>query len=736
MKILRILVLFLINITGYQNINACGGWEEYDSYFRLFSPGYMLPDNEFGPITYSDEPWSNIENWFSFEAQHDNNIDSWKSYFNVSFSKKSIKEFIYDFEADYLDRVKKSQEEATNDVLKWAVKNDKKLIDYIIFAKKCEAFCNPPQYYYWEKKEEKDVNGMNELIQNGESLYSSSSLNPFLKERYAFQLVKLMRHAGAYDKCLSFGEKVLKSFSKKSMIYYWTLDHIAGVQLKKGYQTEALLKFIEVFQNCPSKRYSSYYSIDINTDEEWSDLYDACQTNQQKETMFFIRASHLGSIALSDIRSIYEINPNSVYLPALINREINKIESILLQNSKEENVYYQQYYNNKNINSELTQYVDEFNLFLNKAIIEAKISDKDFWSISAAYTSFLINKPEDAEKLLSGVSDNISEGFSEQINIIKNVLLITDKNQTTTNRQNKLKEIWDLEVEDFAFFFFQHASNNLPFPLATGDSNYDLRVNPETDKLEALVSLTSNYQELTWYANHILENHYLRTSNQLNQSFNLDYLNEMLGTSYLAADRTVNAIEAFSRLSDGFKENNESFNLDYNPFNYLVNDNQWESQKQTRYNKLKFANTLHTIEQKIKADEASAIDYYLLGNAYYNTTYFGYAWDVKAYYWSGSYYTGVYDCSKAHKYYLTAAEKTEDREMQAKCYFLAAKANQNLYLTKKSNSEYLWISDFNEEELRNNGFRSEFEKLQESYNDTKFYSLIIDECKYFSYYVN
>ncbi|TAJ15015.1 hypothetical protein DMA11_03560 [Marinilabiliaceae bacterium JC017] len=736
MRTLRNLALFLISLIGYQNLQACGGWEDYDTYFRLFNPGYMLPDNQFGPITYSDEPWSNINSWFTFEAQHEDNITCWKKHFPVSFSSKSIQDFIYTIEVEQLEAAREGHGNSSNQVLNWVKKNDPETLTYLLFARSCENHCNIEPYYYWEEKEEKDVPSMNQLIETGTKQYKQCT-NAFLKQRYGFQLVKLMRYAGQYDQCLNFWKQELQTSKNKNLIWYWTLDHIAGVQLLLGNQTEGWKNFITVFQNCPSKRYSSYYSIKIDSDEAWNNLYNACETTGQKETMHFIRGSHLGSIALSDVKAIYELNPKSAYLPALISREINKMESILLQNDPDDNAYYQLYYNQNVINEEIMTYAEDFRQFLSQAITDTKINKPDFWKISAAYLSFLTQKPDNSYALLGTLSNNLSAGFTNQISILKNVLLLTNKNKNALARQNELKEIWNVEVKDFAYFFFQHPSNKLPFPLASGKRMYNLRTQLDTKSLEALVDLTENHTQLTWFANYMLEDHFLPKANSQEQAYNLDYLNEMLGTSYLADEETEKAIEAFSRLSESFKAQNEDFYLDYNPFNSVMNDRDRSSLNAKPYSKLKFAKTLHTIEQVVDAGNPTAMDLFLLGNAFYNSTYFGFAWDAKAYYHSGSYYTGVFDCYMARSYYTEAAQVAEDREMQAKCYYMAAKANQNLYYTDKvSGKEYYWIQPDNQDSIAAKGNRAEFEILQNNYQGTEFYNDLIEECKYFDFYIN
>ncbi|RKD98598.1 hypothetical protein [Marinifilum flexuosum] len=724
MKILKVLMLLLISTIFCLPSKACGGWEEYETYFRLFKPKYMIAGQEFASITFNDEPWSNISVWYPQQNEHDENLKLWKAYFPVSFDDQELKQFIYKLSEDDLKKARNNPSQANNEVLQWVLVNDTQIFDYLLFAKECEQHCNPRFVYYWEELKEKDLTVYNQVIAKGKAMFESSS-NLFLKERLGFQLVKLMRHAEKYDECLAFWNTKLAK-NEKSIMYYWTLDHIAGVQIIKGLAAEGRKNFIEVFLNSPGKRFSSYCSVKIDTDEEWHELLNACDTDKQKESMYFMRASQLGSVALADIDSLYQINPKSEYLPILICREINKIESIYLQNKEAENVFYQLYFNKSNINQELSDYLQKFNRFLSKCIDEKQIKNIDFWRISYLYTNFLIQDFDGVREQMALLSKNIPKAFKNQLDIIENLLLITDKSKNPIQRQNEMKSTWNVEVKDFAYFFMSHPSNKLPYPLNVDERMYDLRTELDTEKLKALVDLADNQDQLTWFAGYILKNHF---------STNSEYLKEMLGTSYLADNENDLAVDVLSELSEEYKASSQTFYLSANPFNYLINDRDDELLKPVKYSKLKLAQTLYAINTAIKEERATAMDYYLLGNAQYNTSYFGYAWNAKAYYWSGGYYTGSFDCTDAYQNFLKAAKMSDDKEMKAKCYYLAAKANQNKYLTDNRENLY-WKSDLKEEDMQNRGYRDEFLKLKEEYKDTEFYERIIEECKYFQFYVN
>ncbi len=733
MKTLRNLVLFLINVFAFHLSNACGGWEEYDTYFRLFNPEYVIPGNEFAPISYSDETWHEHSDWFSFKSKYQDNINSWKEVLPTNFSDDEIKEFVYNSIESDLRSAKNGIVSSQKRVLAWVTKNKSYILDYLMLAIQSEEYCNNYDSY-WGDEPEIDYKGIGLLIDKGLEEFKQCR-NVFIKERYAFQLVKLMRYAERNEECLKFWKEYTSDNQRKNMIYYWTLDHIAGIQIAHGDKIKAWKNFIKVFKECPSRRYSSYYSIKIRTNEDWQALYNACDKDWQQETMHFLRASHMGSIALSDIEAIYNINPKSNYLPSLICREINKIESLYLQNQEKENLFYQLHFNNKILSEELHEYLMEFTAFIDKTVVENIMQNKGFCQISASYLHLLLNHHEESKLKLNELSDKYSDVYKKQVSIIKALLLITDSSKDPIVRQNELKNLWSSDVHDFTYFLMRHPSNKLPFPLNEKGKMWHLKMNLDTKKLEALVDITSNYKDLSWFANYVLETNYLTASNSTGNYVNVQKLTEMLGTCYLVDDEYEKAVRTFSMLDEGFILNNEYFNLEYNPFNYIINDNDCSGLNKKYYSKLKFAKIMVAINSAIENGTATETDYYLLGNAYYNTSYFGYNWMAKAYYRSGGYVTGVFDCSLAYENYIKAAELSGDKEMQAKCYYLAAKANQNLYITQTLNTNSLWDINLLGGHIEITGHKKEFEILRDNYADTEFHKRIIQECKYFDYYL-
>jgi hypothetical protein len=169
-----------------------------------------------------------------------------------------------------------------------------------------------------------------------------------------------------------------------------------------------------------------------------------------------------------------------------------------------------------------------------------------------------------------------------------------------------------------------------------------------------------------------------------------------------------------------------------NPFTIHINDchdcDHAAAQK-TKYTRLSFAEKMFEMKNKAASKpEEAAQNYFLVANGFYNMTYFGNARlfydnpiDFRHYYYSNSNEgTKENDCALALKYYLLARDKSTDKEFKAKCTFMAAKCEQNLwFLTRK----YEDGIDFKSGVY--------FKELVKTYSTTKYFDEIVKECGYF-----
>ena len=167
--------------------------------------------------------------------------------------------------------------------------------------------------------------------------------------------------------------------------------------------------------------------------------------------------------------------------------------------------------------------------------------------------------------------------------------------------------------------------------------------------------------------------------------------------------------------------------------------------------KVEMLEQIFDLEHKARADEENgASNYYKIGLALYNISYFGYAWRLSDYFRSGSSWnylkTGkdvfqsemilngnkeTINCTLPLYYFDKAYRLSRSPELTARAAFMAAKCQQNLYLTENG-SKYSTYS--NEIPEVPDEYRAYFKILLDHYQDTQFFEEVIEECLYFEQY--
>jgi hypothetical protein len=140
-----------------------------------------------------------------------------------------------------------------------------------------------------------------------------------------------------------------------------------------------------------------------------------------------------------------------------------------------------------------------------------------------------------------------------------------------------------------------------------------------------------------------------------------------------------------------------------------------------------------------KDKEKKALLHYELAKGYYHMSYWGNSWLLVQYGWSGSEYEYEYksedfakhynpdyfEVKRAKENYLSALANTTNKNLQAKCIYMAAKCDQkqvgNLPEGNAATSE--WLRDFD----KRNGF---FSRLGKDFTGTPFYKEAFNTCSY------
>ena len=182
--------------------------------------------------------------------------------------------------------------------------------------------------------------------------------------------------------------------------------------------------------------------------------------------------------------------------------------------------------------------------------------------------------------------------------------------------------------------------------------------------------------------------------------------------------------------------------LPANPFNGFIkdcNDCQHAMPQKVKYSKLSFLEKVKEMQGKITKGEDVYNNALLIGNAFYNASYFG---SIRAFYYNriiGEYGLGIsqenlgvlLSMQHAKKYYLLAQKHATTDEQRAKMAYLLAKIERNEFYTEEyfSKPDNYWFgADYDDALFKD---WKGFQELRNKYRHTQYYKEVIRECGYF-----
>ncbi len=611
------------------------------------------------------------------------------------------------------------------------------VIDYLIFAKKCEPHVVVGGDLWNPQK--RDMNAVHELMKEGGKLFKHTD-SYFIRLRTAYQVIRLAHYAKEYKKVLELRDYFLPKIDKvDSIINWWILGHVAGAELKLGHKVKAAYSFAQIFQNCPSKRTSAYESFHIDNDQEWGQALLMCQSNDEKANLYAIRASQPKSRLLDEMEAIYRLNPQHSSLEPLLVKAVKQMEYIFLGAEFHQNAQGKPPTKNQRKRLDLLQ------KFVEKVAQEKQAAHSIIWEIANGYLLYLQGNWPEAEMIFNSLPTE-DPALIEQIETIKTVIRINSYQHADTEAESDLYNLMtssEVYKKNRALRLFLknrlaylYKIDSLPGKsLLVTYSVDDLKYNPDLAILDELIQL-SEKENPTRLEKTLI---YRRDSTIRSE------LLEIKATLLLSQGQVEAAKETYS-----YVPRNDRSTKVFSPFAEDFRDCVFCPQTDTTaYTKADLIEKLVEYDYRARADITSGPDYfYLLGSAWYNMSYFGPSWEAMDYFRSGDnwYYSfdDVYPTSKspfgnrenhnltkAKVYFNKALELAKDRELQARAAFMLARIDQKEYFLsencKYSPSQNL-IPKLPPDKM------VFYNLLIREYNDTKFYNEIIEECRFFAAY--
>ncbi len=461
---LYIAVISICLIGSLKFGNACGPSLAVDEVRMAVFSNAWDEHHTMSPFYYSE----NYLNHYDADpagVDYQRNCQEWVSFGNNAFSEKDV--YLLQYETDSEQFFKFLENPGDNDILKNAhttwllMKENKDALEYMKIAKKIEE----TQFGDDDPWREHASTNQSSMIELQEEVLNKlkTEKNEFLKQRYAFQAVKLGHYcqeqkpekAGEAQKI--FHDIIAKS---NSVILGWSQMYVGLMQESNS---ERVRYLIRAYENSEQKKIFCYQNISrASLDSVITNTTDS----KEKETALAIRSSKNFGRGLTQLKEITAINPNSKYIPFLLTREINKLENWIWTNKvagfetyspealEEYTFEYDTPQNDidkfvaKNLQKDL-HYAVEVRTFLENSLLTAK-NNNDFVKLSIAHLYNLKSEHEKALEICETIAKQKQPQLEKQRNIETLISIAYSKDVTEeANKQLILPYIKQLGQSDY-----------------------------------------------------------------------------------------------------------------------------------------------------------------------------------------------------------------------------------------------------------------------------------------------
>lgn len=768
-------IVSLASVLFSTAVFSCG-WSETEYFYYSKSldilygelvPQHFVRRRSYFPGSYNSDEYDEAQVTETY------NLQAWGNYLKVA--AEDARAIVYERDADKLA----SQPEAVK--------------TYLGIVAKQEPVANQGDPRWLSKEEQQQQKEESEKL--GKEVIGAikqqlgSEKDGFLRQRYAYLLIRLLHYTGQYPQVLSEYTRLAPDIQQPDKeVAIWTGLLYAGALQRMGKRAEAAYQFATIFPQTDTKKLQAQLNFSIKTDAEWSALMALCKSGDEKALMHFVRALRVNANSLEELKSIYALAPDSGWFDAMLFRELEFAQFADSVPGNEADPWLQA---SRGINRNVL--IDDLGAYEEAKTAEAKQKLRERRSQYLTQLSQLVEQVRQDKKrkdmFLSDYAALYLKLLSAQPVVVADVrgFLSAYPNDPRLPYAKPLEHLVYLEslggidaASELVMADNMSAVEALEKPLNKegGDDEYTSPYKRRTldimtytyAKLEPLYA-TAKQPGKAYLArrrgnvsldgikvDEIRELQALQAKpapNRLEQKMAADFAkafgeidydtgkfalntdaSELIARKYLAAGSLDKAKTAAEEASD------KLFKTTYNPFTTGRSGNNRVKSKALTL--LQVIDTMQSLESKASSNPTDAQNLFLLGTAYYNMTWFGNSPLLPRTERSTmSWKNGETDLGKARKYYELALQHATDRELQAKTLYALAKIEQDEFYMQQEKKgvslEDYWSHSRSKpyakvvQLARKNGFGTYFKQIR-AYEDTRYFKDVIKQCADYRYY--
>lgn len=744
---------------------SCSGRSDFAGYTFVY-PEIINKNAAYAPFflrwnTYYDQVY------FNQDLQRLENIQEWKGRFCTQPEEADIEYIVYKSTFGELSDLRLAAGDQTHKTtLPYSLAGNTfaemialngcvEVVDYLMFAKKCEPYVLPQQNAWQETP--RDTAAMQRLIREGVARFKDTESH-FIKLRYTYQIVRMAHYARRYQQTIDLYNFLMPKVDRKkpSIVFFWTLGHLAGALQKLGKYPEAAYRYAIVFRYCPSKREQAYRSFIIRNDQDWAQALALCQNDAEKSTLHLMRAGGAGTGTLADMQAVYELDAENPQLALLLVGTVQEMEKTFLRTPVTDVKYGVAQSAQKR--KESARHLLDLQKFVRRVVNDKQIPNLPLWRAVGGYLALLAGDRYAAEQTFKRVErqleadDEADRALFKQIAAWRILIDIFNIDPATKFPDDAAFRIRSYDAfkanPDFEAFLQDwlsaaYAAQNRPGKaILAGYEPSALGLNPRLDELDDLLQEAAKENPV-----------FLEKAMMIDTNPDLlkARLLEWKGVCLFGMGQPEAALATLRQIAPTQENEMAKFSPFREIFTEIIGRPVTDSLLLTREQIVE-----KILQYEFQAKAASAEDkgvaawyYYLIGLAYYNMSYFGYEWEAMDFYRSGYNWNRLAqgpvfplagspqgnrentDVGMALAYFEKALSEAKNPELAARAVFMAARCQQKQWFCSpecryKPGSRLIPVIP--------KPYDTYYNVLIRQFSNTAFYEDRIKECKWLAAY--
>ena len=781
-----------------QILQACADYVFYDRPAAFY--GNEAPDKPaYTPFYFiSDDLYYDTYRWNGHESYSINDsinkammLDEWKHFLPEGIPLKDIEAVLFRSDIHLFEQIKAKQAPDEGNALTRFLqqKQNKPVFTYLMYAKQCESLALRNSEN-WTQQSDTISDADYQTLEDAGLQYFKKEKSPFLRMKYAFQILRMAFYNQDYQHVLDLFDQLLKDRQDSSLAYTRCIGFKAGAYYHLDNYAQAGYYYTKMFDNSNAYKWSAMisfcWSLYKNDSNHFNQIYQRCQNDHERAVAVVMKTLRTYEPALSQIKKAYRLDPKVDGISVLMNREINKLEEFYF--SKKMNAQNQigypryswqnaySYRDSDDANDSLDRiyqpYIDSLKQFSNQLIKDKMTGTPALWHLTNAYLAGMQSRPPEMKNQLAKAQQAGMNPNEESL--FKVIDLLSDLNQTVIISKSteqkilpKLKALSQLGLHnDFAQHQFRDIMNNIVAGkyFRQGDTIKGIYAMAHSNRWyndKGIFYASSDFDDLQ---GQLLNNMSIADLDKViafrNSSsksayeewlvsqtyYTDDALNDLKGVKYIRQRNFKAAAEVFKKINSDTEYFDSPFMPQINDYIYVEEPNSGR-----QYSKYGFSLRMAELQNIIAKNPNDAGALYGYAVALYNISYYGkeaglsnyfrHSTDPNGYFKQDSdqympaFLKEYYRVFEAEKYFNKAAIASQDPELKAKALWGAAKC-----WTKRcpaiSGEPVFWYDQKDYDNYYQNALKSPyFQQLSADYQQTAFMQKVKSQCEYYADYL-